>query len=554
MMQAPRIEVVDVAPLPRVNPLFRDYVKAAPSLRDFYQWDPRERQDRLLQCLTRRSYPREQLVAILSDQNRAWGAGEAILTSIGRLRDPQAVMVVTGQQVGLLGGPLYTLYKALTAVALARQMESHWQIPCLPLFWMDSEDTDFAEIDHLYMPDAQDQVAPLRYAPLDGFGSHLPATHILTSEIGGVLAAVEEATFPGPVREKILTLLRDCYRPGATLVSAFARLLTSLLGERGPILVDPADPRLKALACPLFLQETGTAPASARLVQTAGEKLRGLGYRPHIRLTGEGPNLFYLEGGRRPLKGGVHGVLIAGTRRWLERQELQRLVEEAPEHFSPNVALRPLMESFLFPAVAHVGGPHEIAYYSQLRGLYDHFGIPMPCILPRASLTLVEGRIERLLKKHDLTFGALRKDHEGLMNQVLRRSLPQSFASKRERALQTILKNFGELKEMVATLDPTLAPRVGSAEGLVKKQMEELERLLLRSFKRRNHEVQNQVFRILAHLLPRGELQERVYGLIPYLFRHGPSLIDLIGATIDRPGWEHRLVYLGPSIPERQSR
>jgi bacillithiol biosynthesis cysteine-adding enzyme BshC len=322
--------------------------------------------------------------------------------------------------------------------------------------------------------------------------------------------------------------------------------LASLLGERGIILADPADHRLKALARRIFLQEIITAPASARLVQTAGERLRGLGYPPRVRLRGEGPNLFYLQDGRRPIKGGGgQGLLIAGTREWRDRKDLLRVAEETPERFTPNVVLRAVMESFLLPTVSHVGGPHEIAYYGQLRGVFDHFDIPMPFLLPRASLTLVEGRIERLLKKHGLTLPALKEGPQRVVRQVLRRSLPKTFTAKQQRILQTILKSFEELKALASTLDPTLTPRVGGAEGMVKKQMEELERLLLRSFERRNQEVRTQVLRVLAHLLPQGELQERVYGFTPYLCRHGLPLIDLIAAAIDGPGWDHRLLYLG---------
>ncbi len=530
-----RFDAIDVALLPRVNPIFRDYLQGRSPLRDFYRWDPRQSQGQLLDSLTRRSYPRDELTSILTDQNRTWGAGNALVEGIARLRDSRAMMVVTGQQVGLFGGPLYTLYKALTAVAVARQLESEWKIPCLPLFWMASEDTDFAEIDHIAMPDEQDRITLLRYVPHRGFGTDLPATHDLTPEIDRVFDALRQAAGAGRLQEKAFALLQDCYRPGANLVAAFGRLLSSLLGSQGLILVDPSDGRLKALARSLFLHEIATAPASARLVQTAWEKLRSLGYPPQVRLRGEGPNLFYLHEGRQPLK-------QVG-----DRQELMRIVEESPERFSPNVILRPIMENFLFPTLAHVAGPHETAYYAQLRGVFDHFDIPMPFILPRASLTLVEGRIERLIKKHDLTFRGLHEDPERIVRQVLRRSLPKSFVTKQQRVVRTVLKSFEELKVLVSTLDPTLTPRLGRGEGLVKKQMEEMERLLLRSLNRRNQEIRTQVLRVLTHLLPHGELQERVDGFMPYLCRHGLPLIDVIAAAIDGPGWDHRLLYLGAS-------
>ena len=539
-----RFESIDVASLPRVNPVFRDYLKGSPAVGDFFRWDPREPQDQILASLTSHRYSRDQLVTILTDQNRAWGATDVLLQGIARLRDPQAVTVVTGQQVGIFGGPLYTLYKALTAVAVARQAESQWQVPCLPLFWMGAEDTDFAEIDHLSMPDRQDQVNLVRYTPIEGYGSDLPATHRLSSTIGEALAALEQAVGPAHAQESVLKLLRECYSPGETLVHAFGRLLSTLLSDRGLILVDPSDARLKSLARPLFVREIDTAPASARLVQTASEKLRGLGYRPQVRMRRQDPNLFYLDGGRHPIKEGNHGLLTAGSQRWKNRKELTHFVEEKPEHFSPNVVLRPVMESFLFPVLAHIGGPHEIAYYAQLRGVFDHFELPMPFVLPRATLTIVEGRIERLLKKHHLTLPALQGDPETVLSRVLRNSLPKTFVTKQQRILQSIQKNFQELRATVSTLDPTLTPRVGRAEGVVKKQMEAVERDLLRSYKRRNQEIQTQVLRVLTHLLPGGELQERAYGFMPYLCHHGLPFIDLIMASIDGPGWDHQLVYL----------
>jgi bacillithiol synthase len=550
MTQEPRLDAIAFASLRQVNPIFREYVGGRPALREFFRWDPRQSPGPLAHALGGRSYSRGELSAVLTDQNRGWGAGEKVLEHIGRLRDPRATTVVTGQQVGLFGGPFYTLYKALTAMAVARRLEAKWGFPCVPLFWMASEDTDFAEIDHIAMPDQQDSVRVIRYGPDEGFGADLPATHTLTPRIGEAFDALKQALGPGRLDEQVHSLLEECYRPGATLVTAFGRLLTALLGERGLILVDPADPRLKALARPLFLREIETAPASARLVQAAAEKLRSLGYPPQLRLRGDGPNLFYLHEGRHPFKmRGEGGGMVAGAARWEDRRALADGVERSPERFTPNVALRPVMEAFLFPTVAHVGGPHEIAYYAQLQGVFDHFDIPMPLLLPRASLTLVEGRVERLLKKHALTLPALDQGSERVLRHVLRRSLPKTLTRKQQRVLRTVLKEFADLKALVATFDPTLTPRLGRVEGVAKRQLAEVERLVLRSFKRRNREVQTQVFRVLAHLYPLENLQERVYGFMPYLCRHGLPLLDLIAHVIDDSGWEHRLLYMAGSRP-----
>src|SRR3972149_9203384 len=199
---------------PRVITTVRGYLQGRSPLRDFYRWDPREPQEQLVESLTARASGREELAAILTDQNRSWGADNALVEGIARLRDPRASMVGTGQQVGLFGGPLYTLYKALPVVAVARQLESQWQIPCLPLFWMASEDTDFAEIDHVAMPDEQDRVTLLRYVPHEGFGTDLPANHTFTPEIGGVFDAFRQAAGAGRLQGEGFALVPDCFRPG----------------------------------------------------------------------------------------------------------------------------------------------------------------------------------------------------------------------------------------------------------------------------------------------------------------------------------------------------
>ncbi|MFQ5840640.1 MAG: bacillithiol biosynthesis BshC, partial [Candidatus Methylomirabilales bacterium] len=289
---------------------------------------------------------------------------------------------------------------------------------------------------------------------------------------------------------------------------------------------------------------------TTRLVQEAGARLKALGYRPQLGQRPDGVNLFLLEGGRRALRRVGDQIGLVGSRERLETVVLTERLGREPAVFSPNVVLRPVTQDTLFPTIAYIAGPNEIAYFAQLKEVYTHCGVPMPVILPRASLTIVEGRIERLLRILDLALTDLGSDPEVTLARVVRRRLPRAFERRLGRALATSRGTFQDLSKLVATFDPTLVPRVTAAEEGLTRHLKDLERRLIRSYKRRNQELATQVRRLHAHLLPQGDLQERGLGFAPYLLRYGPRLVEVLRGAIDGPGWTHRVVSLG----ERQKK
>lgn len=533
----------DFRDLPGSSRLFLAYLHDFPSVARFYADDPRDRgaPARLRDLLVRREYRRPELVSILEDQNRVLGNAQAALGRIPLLAGPQTLAVLTGQQTGLFGGPLYTLYKAISALTLASRLERDLGVPVLPLFWMTSEDHDLAEAGRVALVDSDHQVRTLALTvpPLEAGGT--PAAFPLGDEVEGLVAELAGRTPETEFKAEVLAGLRDCFRPGETLARAFGRWMARLLGPAGLILVEPADARFKRFLAPLFAREVAEAPASSLVVAEAARRLHEAGFHPQVKPREEAVNLFLLEGGRRPIRCEGDRFLVRGDEAPRSRESLRRLAQETPEAFSPNVLLRPLAQDTLFPTVAYVAGPGEIAYFAQLRDLYARFEVAMPVIVPRGSLTVVEAHIGRLLTRYGLQLADLGGDPGGLASRLARQSLPPDFEGRMQAARAAVEKELADVGELVGGVDPTLQPTVRQVAGQVKGHLDLLERKAVQALKRRNEAVRAHARKLSAHLLPEGHLQERTLGIVPYLIKYGWGFVDRLRDVLDAPGWEHQL-------------
>lgn len=538
---------IDIRQLPGTSALLRDYVHHFPALAPFYAQDPRDPDAFRAEAAarSRRAYPRRDLVEILGEQNAAWGAPRAVQAHIEELGQSDAVAVVTGQQTGLFGGPLYTLYKALTTLALARRLRATLQRPVVPLFWMAAEDHDVAEADHVQLLDRSGALLTLRFSAWETPPGFLPANLRLGP---GIAATLEELRALLPSTEFVPWLaevLARAYAPGRTLADAFALWMTALLGEDGLVLVNPADPRLKRLTAGVLRQELAEAPRSAQRILEASERLRAAGYPAQIEARPDGVNCFLLSGGRRALVREPAGFRLRDSGEPIPAAELLRLAEEAPEQFSPNVALRPVVQDVLFPTLTYVAGPGELAYFAQLRPVYEQFGVPMPIILPRAFLTLAEPRFLQLLERFHLALPDLTLEPEQLSSRVLRTLLPPDVETTLAKAREEVSEIFQGVGEAVAAVDPTLRATVGQTAGHIRGHLDQLERKTVQALKRREADTRQQVLRLCQALMPGGRPQERIFPALPYVAKYGPALLETLREAIDGPGWEHLLVSLG---------
>ncbi len=538
---------LDIRQLPGTSWLVRDYIYAFPRLSAFFAGDPHAPD--AYQELSRQrdacAYKRSDLRDVLLSQNEAWNAPPIVRQRIQELNEPRAVAVVTGQQTGLFGGPLYTLYKALTAVQLAARLRRELGRPVIPVFWMASEDHDIAEADHVQLLDRAGNLVTLRqasWAPPIGF---IPANLRFGPAILETLERVWELLPPTEFVPALREALGQAFAPERTLAEAFARWMVYLLGESDLVLADGADPALKQLAARILRQEVAEAPRSSQAVLSASASLRALGYPVQIEARLDGVNCFLLQEGRRGLVKDGEDFRLRDSRQTIPAADLRRLAQEQPERLSPNVVLRPIMQDAIFPTIAYVAGPGELAYFAQLRPVYQTFDVPMPLIVPRATLTLLEPRVGQLLERFHLSLPDLVLEPEQLASRVLRAQLPPDFEATLAKARDSVGEIFRGVAEAIAAVDPTLRATAGQTSGHIQGHLHQLERKAIQALKRREAETRQQVQRVREALMPSGKPQERIFPVLPFLARYGPRLLDMIQGAIDGPGWDHQLITLG---------
>ncbi len=537
---------LDIRQLPGTSWLVRDYACAFPRLGSFFAGDPHALDAYQEQSRQRdaRAYRRSELRDVLLAQNETWGVPPIVRQRIQELNEPRAVAVVTGQQTGLFGGPLYTLYKALTAVQFAARLRRELGRPVIPVFWMASEDHDIAEADHVQLLDRTGSLVTVRQAswasPIGFIPANLRFGPAILETLERVWEVLPSTEFVPALREA----LGQAFTPERTLAEAFARWMVRLLGGSGLVLADGADPALKRLAARILLQEVDEAPRSSQAVLSASASLRALGYPVQIEARPDAVNCFLLQEGRRGLVKDGESFRLRDSRQAIPAADIRRLAQEEPERLSPNVVLRPIVQDAIFPTIAYVAGPGELAYFAQLQPVYQAFDVPMPLIVPRATLTLVEPRVAQLLERFRLSLPDLTLEPEQLASRVLRAQLPSDFEATLAKARDSVGEIFRGVAEAIAAVDPTLRATVGQTSGHIQGHLDQLERKAVQALKRREAETRQQIQRVREALMPGGKPQERVFSALPFLARYGPKVLDILHAAIDGPGWEHQLVTL----------
>jgi bacillithiol biosynthesis cysteine-adding enzyme BshC len=420
---------LDYRSLPSYKPLFLDYLHRFDALSPFFAADPFEPDSwlKVASALEARSASQDAATPLRA-LNEALGADEHALRSIDGLKEG-ALAVVTGQQVGLFGGPLYTLYKAMSAVRLARAAEEQLQKRVVPLFWMDTDDHDFAEVQNAWVLDPAYDLVNLRYEGRDDNERFAVGGRELNADIESVLNHAEKTLPETEFKQEVLAALRQSYAPGNTMARAFGSWLLRMTRGTGLAVVDPALPELKRIGAGVFEREIADGSESTRLVQKTTEELLALGYHAQASASETNLNLFYADPSRNP---------IAASADSTARDDWKRRAGDEPEKFSPNVLLRPIYQDTLFPTLAYVAGPNELAYFAQLKRVYEHFDVTMPLIASRASLTVIERAQARFLERYDVELVSLDTDDESVLNDIVRAQTPPQLDEDLSRARNCI--------------------------------------------------------------------------------------------------------------------
>lgn len=451
-----------------------------------------------------------------------------------RLDQPGLLAVTTGQQPGLFTGPLYTVYKALSAAALARRLEQQWKRPVQALFWVAGDDHDFAEANHVSWPAQDGTVATLT---LRARSQEAPLTPMyrepLGPEIDAALARLE-AEMPGAeFKPDVLEWLRRHYRPDATVAASFGNALAELLAPYGVICLDSSHPAVKRQAAPLMMKALEKAAALEGALGAEATRLHEAGRDPGVPV-GDGATLVLLEAGLGRDRLVMDGEKFV-TRRSHESfalEQLRQIASTAPERLSPNVLLRPVVESAVLPTVGYVGGPGELGYFALTPPIYHTLGVPRQLPVPRWSGILVEPRVDRVLEKFHADISELLAPGEKLEARVLRDQLPREALDALEQVRHAISDGYGKLEQIAADIDPTLRKPLENARQHGLSEAKAVEKRLLHHMKQRQETEVTQIARARTALLPDGKPQERAYGVIGYLARYGPGVLDLAAESI----------------------
>lgn len=530
--------------LPQTTRLFADFLDHFPKVSEFYAHSPGEAgilagAHDLCEAPADAAM-RASVVEILRGQNQKLGADESVTRNLDRLRD-SAVAIVTGQQTALFGGPAYTIYKAISAIHWAIRLTEQG-IAAVPIFWMATEDHDFAEVDHVAWPSGG-EVGQLKIAPEPGAIGGAVGSIPLGDEISGIVEAAI-STLAGPRAAEIAGALRDAYRRGETLGGAFGKLMARLFVGRGLILLDPLDKGLHRLAAPLFRKAAEQSEELSQELVARGKALEHKGYHSQVRVMPQSTLLFrYVDGKREPIRQRGSGY-VAGKMTFT-RDELLAALDQRPEEFSPNALLRPVMQDTLLSTAAYIGGPAEVAYFAQAQAIYHKLRVGMPAILPRASFTLVDPRTSRILRKYKLNVPDLFRGSKRIREKMEHESLPKGLTRRfriGERSLTRLLKT---LRSPLRRLDPTLAGALDTAQRKILYQYSKLSAKAGRAEGFRTGVLTRDWRQLRDMLYPHKELQERTLSALPFLAAQSGNLIDELLELVRRDGASvHHVVFL----------
>lgn len=449
---------------------------------------------------------------------------------LARILDGDGVLVSTGQQPVLFLGPLYVLYKALTALQLAREVRQATGKPALAVFWVASDDHDWREVGGTRLLDRENRLREARLDPPSGRAERSVGPTRLPEEIDEVLSDAFQSLPESEFVQEYLELFRDAYRPGRPVAEAFGLALTGLLGERPLAWLDTAREEVKRAAAPLFRRALEDAAGGETALRRGADRLRKAGYEVQIPVLEGATHLFYdTDRARvRLYRAGDGGLRLGREGPRVDRAEVEDELAREPGRFSPNVALRPVLESWLLPTAYAVGGPGELAYWTQLGPLFEHRGVPMPALRPRHSWTVLEDKVAKVLRKVEAGPREFRDGGEQLVRRAISDSRPDRVNDALGELRSAIHGAVVDVEEALQRQLPGIQASVGKARSELFEAVDRLEEAVDGRVEERQEVVVRQIRKAAVHLYPEGAPQERVLNPLYYLARYGEAFLEAV--------------------------
>jgi bacillithiol synthase len=511
--------------LPGTTRLFADLIYHPDRVTAFYSAPPT-----LSEAAAQIRFSPERRAALVSALREMNGPSP----QLDLLAQPGTVAVVTGQQVGLFSGPAYTIYKALTAVKLAQQLTADG-IPAVPIFWLATEDHDLAEVNHAWVFDSGFTPAKLSIAPEAQTNQPvgtIPLGDVPVDHLRGALAG-------HPFADEVVASIAEAYRPGATMGQAFAAFLKGVLKDHPVLFIDPMSPAIRALGAPMIREALEAGPELTRALLARNKELDKAGYHAQVHIE-ESTSLFFLleDGKRLALRRNQNEYQQQGHR--FSVADLQARASE----ISPNALLRPVIQDFMLPTVAYIGGPAELAYLAQSQVIYSQLLGRQPVPLPRAGFTLLDSHSAKLMARYDLRVPDFFAGEAALREKAAAKLVSPALTALMAETRTATAKSLDRLKTELTGFDSTLAKALNRSRRKIEYQLEKTERKVGRQTMLRNERASHDAAALTNLIYPHKHLQERLYSILPFLAKYGPGLVDEVYDHIHPDCPDHKFLTL----------
>ncbi|MEJ2614500.1 MAG: bacillithiol biosynthesis cysteine-adding enzyme BshC [Ignavibacteriaceae bacterium] len=537
--------------IPSNQKIFLDYLYDPQKVISFYDFNFNSKEEyinkfkSIKESRTRQMPDRTKLFSIINNQYGNLNKSELTSKNIDFLKDEKTLAVVTGQQLGIAGGPLYTFYKIMTAIKLSNYLSERYdEYKFVPVFWLEGDDHDFNEVRSINIIDENNELSNIKYddgiddEEVRGSVGQIKISDTINTFFDELNNKLRDTEFKGD----LLNNLKDFYSSGKTFKNAFRELIFWLFDKHGLIIFDPQDKEFKTLLKPIFKKEINNfRQHTEKLVSVSAQ----LEESYHAQVKVHPVNLFYSnDEGRFLIEPVENEFRLKRKRKKFSHEEIIEEIEASPENFSPNVLLRPICQDFILPTAFYVAGPSEIAYFAQVTPLYKIFEIESPVIYPRASLSIIEKNINSVLKKYELEIQDFFTEPEELKTRIVESvskiTLDEIFkdsSNKIEIALD-------QLKEKLFEFDKTISDASTKYKQKIFNDLENLKGKALEAQKKKHEIILRQIDKAINSLYPNSNLQERELNFIYFVHKYGLDIIKQIFNELEINKFKHQAIIL----------
>lgn len=544
-----QIESLPFADIQGQSRIFVEYQQNPLSLKKYYPEIVESHTQiaaRIPEVLANHKADRNLLCDALEEMNVACGAGDKTLENIKQLRDADCVAIVSGQQAGLFSGPLYTIYKALSAVKMTECLRGRG-FKAVPVFWIATEDHDFEEVSKTFVLNQTGELAELKNEPKRCYENLPVGTVQLDETIKQTVQELFEDLSLTEFTDELREMIEQSWQSETYFGDAFAKLLTRLFGKYGLIILCPLDPRLKQLATPIYTEAIKKSAEIVSALRKRSDELQEKGFHAQVLVGEDYFPLFWQarDKTRNALKKSAQGTFkTKDNSREFTLEELAEIAENEPTRFSPSVVLRSVVQDYILPTVCYFGGAAEIAYFAQSGEVYRILNRPQTPIFHRQSFTVVESRHARTLEKYDLKLPDLFAGFENLLPEIVEQHLNSETAQIFADVEEKINTQLNRLDQNLSKIEPTLAENLAKRRRKIIYHIGAMRHKFHHAQVRRDETIQRQIETMFAALLPHKHLQERTLNITYFLNRYGLNFVDWIYEAIDLDDKAHRIIYL----------